>query len=263
MARLLTERLRVALLEKKVCVVSGAAGSIGIATVRLMLREGAKVMMLDLKGEELKRAAKDLPPEATMTAVCDVANASQVKAAFDATVERWGKLDVIFSNAGNQGSISALADASEDEFDLTLAIHARGAFLACKYGPPLMASGGSIIITSSVAGVRGGGGTNTAYVAAKHAQVGIMRSAARALAARNIRVNTINPGAVDNAFQTGIELQQSKILGINVTEQLNQAVPLKRHAHADEIAGAVLFLASDLSSYDTGHVLMVDGGLMS
>jgi len=263
MARPPTERSLVPLLENKVCVVSGAAGSIGLATVRLILGEGAKVMMLDLKDEELKRAARDLPDDAIMTKVCDVANAGQVKAAFDATVARWGKLDVIFSNAGNQGSISTLADASEDEFDLTLTIHARGAFLACKYGPPLMKSGGSIIITSSVAGVRGGGGTNTAYVAAKHAQVGIMRSAARALAGRNIRVNTINPGAVDNAFQAGIEQQQSKILGINVTEQLNQTIPLKRHARANEIAGAVLFLASDLSSYVTGQVLMVDGGLMS
>jgi NAD(P)-dependent dehydrogenase (short-subunit alcohol dehydrogenase family) len=251
------------LLQDKVCIVSGAAGSIGLATVRLMLREGAQVMMLDLRDEDLKRAARDLPHDAIMTAACDVANAGEVKVALDATVARWGKLDVIFSNAGNQGSISALADASEDEFDLTLAIHARGAFLACKYGPPLMKSGGSIIITSSVAGVRGGGGTNTAYVAAKHAQVGIMRSAARALAGRNIRVNTINPGAVDNAFQTGIEQQQSRILSINVTEQLNQAIPLKRHAHPDEIAGTVLFLASDLSSYVTGHVLMVDGGMMS
>ena len=200
------------LLEDKVCIVSGAAGSIGLATVRLMLREGAKVAMLDLKDEDLKRAATDLPGDAIMTAVCDVTEASQVKAAFEATVARWGKLDVIFSNAGNQGSISALAEASEDEFDLTLTIHARGAFLACKYGPPLMKSAGSIIITSSVAGVRGGGGTNTAYVAAKHAQVGIMRSAARALAGRNIRVNTVNPGAVDNDFQLGSNSSRARSL---------------------------------------------------
>jgi NAD(P)-dependent dehydrogenase (short-subunit alcohol dehydrogenase family) len=263
MAHTLAERSPVPLLEDKVCIVSGAAGSIGLATVRVMLREGAKVMMLDLRDVDLERAAKDVRNDAIMTATCDVADAGAVKAAFHATVARWGRLDVIFSNAGNQGSISALADASEDEFDRTLAIHARGAFLACKYGPPLMESGGSIIITSSIAGVRGGGGTNTAYVAAKHAQVGVMRSASRALSGRNIRVNTINPGAVDNTFQAGIEQQQSRILGVNVTEQLNQAIPLKRHGHADEIAGAVLFLASDLSSYVTGHVLMVDGGLMS
>jgi NAD(P)-dependent dehydrogenase (short-subunit alcohol dehydrogenase family) len=252
-----------ALLDNNVCVVSGAAGSIGVATVRRFLSEGAKVMMLDVDEDALRRAAEDLPKAQVLTSVCDVTEAGQVRAAFEAVVAHWGRLDVIFSNAGNQGSISNLVDASEDEFDRTLTIHARGAFLACKYGPPHMKSGGSIIITSSVAGVRGGGGTNTAYVAAKHAQIGIMRSAARALAGHKIRVNTVNPGPVDNAFQLGIEQQQSRVLGVNVTEQLNQAVPLKRHAAADEIAGAVLFLACDLSSYVTGHALMVDGGLMS
>jgi NAD(P)-dependent dehydrogenase (short-subunit alcohol dehydrogenase family) len=191
----------VPLLENKVCVISGAAGSIGLATVRLFLREGAKVMMLDLNDEDLKRAAKNLPNDAIMTAICDVTSASQVKAAFHAASTHWGELDVVFSNAGNHGSITALADASEDEFDQTLTIHARGAFLACKYGPPLMKSGGSIVITSSVAGVRGGRGTNTDYVAAKHAQVGIMRSAARELAGRNIRVNAINPDRSTTPFR--------------------------------------------------------------
>ena len=90
-----------------------------------------------------------------------------------------------------------------------------------------------------------------------------MRVAARSLAARGIRVNTINPGPVDNGFQTGIEVEMGQLLGINVTEQLNQTVPLKRHADANEIAGAVLYLASDMSTYVTGTVHMVDGGLMS
>ena len=120
-----------------------------------------------------------------------------------------------------------------------------------------------IIITSSLAGVRGGGGGNIAYVAAKHAQIGIMRAAARGLAGRGIRVNTINPGPVDNDFQTSIEIGMSKISGVNITEQLNRDIPLKRHASPDEIAGVALFLASDLSSYVTGAVLMVDGGMMS
>jgi NAD(P)-dependent dehydrogenase (short-subunit alcohol dehydrogenase family) len=90
-----------------------------------------------------------------------------------------------------------------------------------------------------------------------------MRVASRAAAGRGIRVNSIHPGPVDNAFQTGIEVEMGKMLGINVTEQLNQTVPLKRHASAREIAGAVLYLASDLSTYVTGSVHRVDGGLMS
>ena len=116
---------------------------------------------------------------------------------------------------------------------------------------------------SSLAGVRGGVGTNISYVAAKHAQIGIMRTATKPAAVRQIRVNCINPGPVDNEFQTGIEVAMSRILGVNVTEELNRTIPLKRHARADEIAGVALFLASDLSTYVTGAVLMVDGGLMS
>jgi NAD(P)-dependent dehydrogenase (short-subunit alcohol dehydrogenase family) len=107
-----------------------------------------------------------------------------------------------------------------------------------------MKGGGSIIITSSVAGVRGGGGGNISHVAAKHAQIGIMRAVARAAAPRRIRINTINPGPVDNEFQTGVEVAMSKVSGINVTEQLKRQIPLKRHAQPDEIAGAVLYLAA-------------------
>jgi NAD(P)-dependent dehydrogenase (short-subunit alcohol dehydrogenase family) len=251
------------LLDNKICVISGGAGSVGLASARRFLREGAKVMLLDLHENDLRRAAEDLNSTDIAIAVCDVTDAGQVCAAFDATVARWGAIDVIFSNAGNSGFVGSLGDYPEEDFDRTMTIHAKGAFLACKYGLRHLKSGGSIIITSSIAGVRGGGGTNISYVAAKHAQIGVMRAASRAVAAQGIRVNSINPGPIDNAFQTGIENAMSRVTGVNVTEQLNQQVPLKRHASADEIAGTVLFLASDLSSYVTGAVIMVDGGLMS
>jgi len=251
------------LLSNKVCVISGGAGSIGLASARRFLDEGARVMLTDLDAGRLDAAVAGLASPQVFAFACDVTDAARVKAAYAAVVAKWGKIDVIFSNAGNAGRNERIEAYPEDVFDRTLAIHARGAFLACKYGVPHMNDGGSIIITSSVAGVRGGNGVNMAYVTAKHAQIGIMRVAARALAGRGIRVNTINPGPVDNEFQTGIEVEMGKLLGINVTEQLNQAVPLKRHAAASEIAGAVLYLASDLSSYVTGTVHMIDGGLMS
>jgi NAD(P)-dependent dehydrogenase (short-subunit alcohol dehydrogenase family) len=111
--------------------------------------------------------------------------------------------------------------------------------------------------------VRGGGGQNISYVAAKHAQIGVVRAAARALAGRRIRVNSINPGPVDNVFQTGIEDHMSALSGAIVTDELNKAIPLKRHADPDEIANVALFLASSMSSYVTGAVHMVDGGMMS
>jgi NAD(P)-dependent dehydrogenase (short-subunit alcohol dehydrogenase family) len=251
------------LLNDKVCVISGGAGSIGRAAARRFLAEGARVTLLDLEQRALDDAAATLNSKNVAVAVCDVTDSRQVDAALAAAADRWGAVHVIFSNAGNPGFIAPLADYPEHEFDRTMVIHGRGAFLACKLGQKYLAHGGSIIITSSLAGVRGGGGGNVGYVAAKHAQIGIMRAAARGLAARGIRVNTINPGPVDNEFQTGIEIGMSKMSGTNVTEQLNRDIPLKRHASPDEIAGVALFLASDLSSYVTGAVVMVDGGMMS
>ena len=250
------------LMKDKVCVISGGAGSIGLASAKRFIAEGARVMLIDLPGAALDEAVKACSSKEVIGFAADVSDAMQVQAAFEKVTQTWGKLDVIVSNAGNAGRNSRIEDYPEDIFDLTMTIHARGAFLACKYGAPIMNDGGSIIITSSVSGVRGGNGVNMAYVTAKHAQIGVMRVAAKALAARGIRVNTINPGPVDNEFQTGIEIEMGALLGMNITEQLNQTVPLKRHARPDEIAGAVLYLASDLSTYVTGTVHMVDGGIM-
>jgi NAD(P)-dependent dehydrogenase (short-subunit alcohol dehydrogenase family) len=253
-----------ALLDGKVCVISGGAGSVGLATAKACFAEGASIALFDLRQGDLDRAATELGGgDRVTTRVVDVADAEQVRAGFEAVAKLWGKIDAIVSNAGNQGFIGPLADYSEADFDKTLTIHARGAFLACKYGPRHMSRGGSIVITSSIAGVRGGNGTNIGYVAAKHAQIGVMRAASRALAPSGIRVNTINPGAIDNEFQTSIERAQGKVLGTDVTAQLNQTIPLKRHAKPEEIAGTILFVVSDLSSYVTGAVMMADGGLMS
>jgi NAD(P)-dependent dehydrogenase (short-subunit alcohol dehydrogenase family) len=251
------------LLDNKVCVITGGGGSVGIATARRFVAEGARVMLVDINAEALDRAATGLDPARVATFVGNTADAAAVRGYLGATKEKFGALDVLFSNAGDPGHIAPLTEYPEEAFDYTMATHAKGAFLACKYGLADMRDGGSIIITSSLAGVRGGGGINMGYVAAKHAQIGIMRAAARSAAARGIRVNTINPGPVDNEFQTGIEVRMGEITGMNITEQLNQQIPLKRHARADEIAGAVLYFASDLSTYVTGTVHMIDGGMMS
>jgi len=251
------------LLDQKVCIVTGGAGSIGTASVRSFLAEGAKVMIVDLDETRLSTLAASLKSTDVLTFAGDIADSKVVEAFLDATVAAWGPIDVLFSNAGNPGHIAKLEDYSDDAFDLTMHIHARGAYLACKYGSMRMRDGGSIVITSSLAGVRGGAGQNICYAAAKHAQIGIVKAAARALAPRAIRVNCINPGPVDNAFQTGIEDHMSKISGVNVTEELNKAIPLKRHARPDETASVALFLASDMSSYVTGCVQLIDGGIMS
>ena len=251
------------LLDNKVCVVTGGSGSVGLASARAFLREGGKVMVVDLREADVKRAVDGLKSPNAAGHVADVADAAQTKAYIDATVAKWGKIDVLFSNAGNPGKAHPLTDYPEDVFDRTLAIHAKGAFLAIKYALPQMNDGGSIIITSSLAGTRGGNGGNISYITAKHAQIGLMRCLAKELAPRRIRVNTLHPGPIDNEFQTNSENDISKMTGVNATELFNSQIPLKRHGRPDEIANVALFLASDMSSFVTGVVMMADGGMTS
>jgi NAD(P)-dependent dehydrogenase (short-subunit alcohol dehydrogenase family) len=251
------------ILEGKICVITGGAGSLGLASARVLQNEGAKTMLVDLDATDLGRAAATLDSDKTATTVADVTQANQVQEYLDRTVRKWGKIDVLFSNAGNSGVVAPVTDYPDDVFDQVIAVHVRGAYLACKYGLPKMKDGGSIIITSSIVGVRGGGGGTVAYVTAKHAQVGLMRNVAREAARRGIRVNTLHPGPIDNAFQFGIEQGISKLTGRDATQMLNENIPLKRHATADEVARSVLYLASDLSSFTTGTTLMVDGGINS
>jgi NAD(P)-dependent dehydrogenase (short-subunit alcohol dehydrogenase family) len=248
------------LLQDKICVITGGAGSIGLASAKLFLAEGAKVMLVDRRESDLSRALGMLDSADAASIAADVSIAAHVKAYIDATVARWGKIDVLFSNAGNAGVVRPVTDYPEEVFDEVLAVHIRGAFLACKYGLPVMNDGGSIIITSSIVGVRGDRGGSCAYVTAKHAQVGLMRSIAKGVASRRIRVNTLHPGPVDNEFQTAIERNISAATGRDATAMLNQGIPLGRHAQPDEIARSALYLASDLSSFTTGSTLMVDGG---
>ena len=249
------------LLDNKVCVITGGAGSVGLASAQLFLREGARVMVVDLREADVARAAKTLNSPNAATFVADVTKTADVKAYFDATVKKFGKVDVLFSNAGNSGVVTPVTDYPEDVFDSVIAVHVRGAFLACKYGLPQMNNGGSVIITSSVVGVRGDGGGSVAYVTAKHAQVGLMRSVSKNGAFRNIRVNTLHPGPIDNQFQLDIEEGITKLAGRNGTDLLNEIIPLKRHARPEEIARTALFLASDMSSFTTGATILADGGM--
>jgi len=250
-------------LSGKVCIITGGAGSIGLATARLFLREGAKVMLVDLRESDLKRALADLNSGSAASVAADVTRADQVKNYVEKTVTKWGRIDVLFSNAGNFGSAAPVTEFPEDVFDSVMAVHIKGAFLACKYGLPHMNDGGSVIITSSTVGIRAPGGGGSAYTTAKHAQVGLMRTVAKEVAPRGIRVNTIHPGPVDNTFQAAVEKDIGDRIGLDATKLINEAVTLKRHASPEEIARSVLYLASDQSSFMTGSTLVVDGGLSS
>ena len=247
-------------LDAKTALITGGAGSIGLASAQLFAREGARVMLVDLHESDLQRALATLPADRAGYVVADVTQPEASQRYVAETVARFGKIDVLFSNAGNIGLGAPIEDYPLDEFDKVLDVHVRGAFLACKYAVPQMNDGGSIIITSSIVGVRGAPGSY-GYSVAKHAQVGLMRSLAKQLAKRRIRVNTLHPGPVDNAFQTEIERRMSLALKHDATAMLNAAIPLGRHARPEEIANAALYLAADGSSFTTGSTMMVDGGM--
>lgn len=247
-------------LDGKTCIVTGGAGSIGAAAASLFVEHGANVVLVDRDAHALEQVAASLPAESVATIAADVSQADEAAAYAALALARFGGIDVLFSNAGNFGTVAPIADYPDDVFDAVMAVHVKGAYLAAKHVSPHMHRGGSIVITSSVAGVRGDAGVY-AYITAKHAQVGLMRCLAKELAPRGIRVNTIHPGPVDNGFQLDVEKGLGAALGVDGTAFFNRIIPLGRHGSPEEIARSVLYLASDDSSFVTGATLMVDGGM--
>jgi NAD(P)-dependent dehydrogenase (short-subunit alcohol dehydrogenase family) len=247
------------LMRGKAALITGGEGSIGMATARAFVAEGARVCLAGLVGDELKAGAAALG-EAAIWTVADVTSSGQVKAAVAAAADAFGGLDVVVSNAGISGVIAPVADYPEDVFDEVLAVHVRGSFLVCKHSLPRLASGASIVITSSVVGLTSEAGI-CAYATAKHALVGLMRTLAKEMAPRGIRVNTIHPGPVGNEFQHRIEVAATGAERDRAEAIFNSSIPLARHASPEEIARAMVFLASDESSFMTGATVAVDGGM--
>lgn len=244
------------------CVITGAAGSIGLASAKLFVEEGANVSLVDRDGDGLRHAAAALQTyrDRLDFVNSDVCDAEGTRRYIDRAADTWGGIDVMFINAGISGECRPTIDYREDIFDSVLAANVRSVFLACKYGIPRMVDGGSIIITSSIMGIRANPNI-VAYATSKHAVVGLMKVVALEVAPRKIRVNILAPGPVNNDFQTNIERELSDAMGLDATEMIDGMIPLRRHAGADEIARSALFLASAASSFTTGSVLMVDGGL--
>lgn len=248
------------ILEGKTCIVTGAAGSLGRASAVRFAAEGARIMLVDRDRAGLDAVLKVLPEGRATAMLADVADAKETAAYVDATVARWGPIDVLFSNAGISGVIRPVTEYPEDVFDAVMAVNLKGSFLACKYGLPKMRDGGSIVMTSSVVGVTSDPGI-AAYAASKHGLIGLMRTVAKEAAARRIRVNAVAPGPIDNSFQRDIEKGLTAALGTDGGKFLDSVIPLHRHATAEEVAESVLFLASDRSAFTTGSVLMADGGM--
>jgi NAD(P)-dependent dehydrogenase (short-subunit alcohol dehydrogenase family) len=250
------------LLDGKVCIITGAAGSLGQASAALFLREGAKVMLVDRDTAALRAAAVLLGSHAdnVMTQQADVTDAGATASYVEATVKRWGGIDVLFCNAGISGAVAPVAEYPEDVFDDVMAVNVRGPFLGCKYTLPNMRDGGSIVITSSVVGSTSDPGI-CAYAASKHAVIGLMRTVAKEVAARRIRVNVVAPGPVENSFQRNVEAGLTRAIGTEAGAFLDGLIPLARHGRPEEIGELVLFLASNRSSFSTGGVFTADGGM--
>jgi NAD(P)-dependent dehydrogenase (short-subunit alcohol dehydrogenase family) len=247
-------------LQEKVALITGGESGIGLASARLFVNEGAQVHLVGIDEVKLKAAVEELGPDRALASVADVADESAVQDAVRAGVERFDQYDVLFSNAGNSGAIANIVDYPSEVFARTLAVHVLGAFHMLKHTTPHMRDGGSVIITSSVVGLVGFGGA-CAYVAAKHGQVGLMRSAAKEYAERRIRVNTLHPGPTSTPFQDDIEMRATGKGQQEAAAIFDSMIPLGRHATPDEIAQAALYLASDASAMVTAATFKVDGGM--
>ncbi len=248
-------------LKDKVAIITGGAGGIGKATAKLFLQEGAKVVIVDRNKEVLEKASFELDHENLSYCVADVANADENEKFVEHTLEVYDKVDIFFANAGIEGTSKPIAEYPEEIFDKVIAVNLKGVWLGCKHVIPKMKEGGSVMITSSVAGLKGFAGLG-AYVATKHAIIGIMRVAALENAKRKIRVNTIHPGPVNNDMMRRIEKDMNPGNPDDVMKGFEATVPFGRYVESSEIADMALFLASDESKSVTGCIHVVDGGML-
>lgn len=247
-------------LENKTAIITGGAGSIGKMTAKLFLNEGANVFLVDMEEESLKKAAAELGTKKVKYAAADVTKSSDVQRYATEAVKAFGKIDIFFNNAGIEGVVKPVEEYPEEIFDKVLAVNTKGVWLGNKYVLPHMNDGGSIVLTSSVAGISGSLNVS-AYIASKHAVVGLMRNLALEVAPRKIRVNTINPSPVDNRMMRSLEEGFAPGQAAAAKKELEKAIPLGRYADPEEIGKLVLFLASDDSKFITGTTQVIDGGM--
>jgi NAD(P)-dependent dehydrogenase (short-subunit alcohol dehydrogenase family) len=239
----------------KVVIVTGASSGIGRATALAFAQEGAKVIVSDIKEEEglaFVEEIKKAKGEAFFIK-CDVSSEEQVKNLIDKTIEKYGRLDCAYNNAGVEGSPSTTVECSTENWDKTININLRGVWLCMKYEIPAMLKfgKGSIVNCSSVAGLVGFE-TIPAYVASKHGVIGLTETAALEFAKKNIRVNAVCPGVIHTPMLERFTRGDENAMAAQD--------PMGRVGRPEEIADSVLWLCSDKSSYVTGQSIAVDGG---
>ncbi len=251
-------------LANKVALITGGASGIGEGTVRLFAREGASVVIADILDEQGKRLAAELGARVAYVRT-DVSREPDVQNAVAEAVKRFGRRDCIFNNAGFGGVGGRIEAIDIAGFDQTIGVLLRGVLLGMKHAAPVMKrqDGGSIISTASVAGLQAGFGPHV-YSAAKAAVIQLTKTVAMELGEHNIRVNCICPGAIATPIfgkGLGMSTEQAEALVPQMKGILSNVQPIKRSGLPDDIAQAVLWLASDDATFVNGHALVVDGGL--
>lgn len=246
-------------LQDKVAIITGAAGGIGKVTAEKFLKEGAKVVLVDMNQESLDEVKSSLNREDkdVLTVTADVTKEADVENYVNETIQKFNKIDVFFNNAGIEGKVAPLIDQDITDFDKVINVNVRGIFLGLKYVLPSMIKqeSGSIINTSSVAGLEGSPGVSP-YITSKHAVVGLTKAAAVEVASNNVRVNSIHPSPVNTRMMRSLEE------GMHTDEQaLAKTIPMGRYGESEDIANLVLFLASDESTFITGSQYRIDGGM--
>jgi NAD(P)-dependent dehydrogenase (short-subunit alcohol dehydrogenase family) len=239
-------------LAGRVCVVTGALGGIGAATVAVFQREGATVVGVDLQ--------PDSPGELALQV--DVTDEQQVSDAFQTVRERYGRIDVLFNNAGiSPGDDGSVIETTLEAWERVQNVNLRGVFLCCKHGIPHLLENdgplrGSVINTASFVAVMGAATSQISYTASKGGVLALSRELGVEFARRGVRVNALCPGPVDTPLLKELFAKDPEKAARRLVH-----VPMGRFAHADEIANGALFLASDESSFVTASTFLIDGGI--
>ena len=249
-------------LDGKVAVVTGAAGVIGAATMRLLAERGARIVAVDRKPQELQTAIKDLPAAAQALAItADVSDEDEVAAYVRAATDTFGAIDVFYNNAGIEGDIAPITKYSLETFRRVLDVNVVGVFLGMKHVLPVMLqqNSGSILNTASIAGLIGSADI-AVYTASKHAVIGLTKTAAVECSATGVRVNCVCPGLIDSRMLSAIVEGRNPGNTPVPNERIVERIPARRLGQASEVASIVAFLGSDEASYVSGSAYTVDGG---
>ena len=248
----------------QVAIVTGGAGGIGSAVARRLTADGARVALVDRDAASLQRVAHELG-EAAVPIEADVSREEDVGQYVRRTVETFGRLDLLFNNAGVEGRVKTIVDSDMADFDRVMAINVRGVYLGLREVLRVLqrqGEGGAIVNTASIAGLHGAAGV-APYIASKHAVIGLTRSAALEAAPFNVRVNAVAPGYIDTRMIAALNVARNPADPGASRAAMEQRVPLQRYGRPEEVANLVTWLLSQEASYITGSIHLVDAGVMA